>query len=77
MSNPMELLKLKDRLEIFNGQHPKALAFFQNVYQRGAVKAGSVLEIKVTGPEGETYVSNIRVTPEDMETMKILKNIKS
>ena len=54
--NPMEMMKLGERLRIFTSQHPKFPA--------------------VTTPEGREFVSNIKVTAEDLETVEILKNLK-
>lgn len=73
--NPMELLKLRERLQIFAGQHPRVPAFLQDVGTNG-VREGSVIELRVTTPEGRSYVTNIKVTAEDMETVEILKHIK-
>lgn len=73
--NPMEMMKLAGRLKIFQEQHPKALAFVRDVTQN-AVREGSVIELKVTDPDGKDYVTNIRVTAEDMETAQILRELQ-
>ncbi len=73
--NPLEMMKLGERFKIFSSQHPKVTPFIQTV-SRDAIREGSVLELKVTDPEGKEYVTNIRVTAEDMETVNILKNMK-
>ncbi len=72
--NPMALLKLKDRFRIFNEEHPKARPFFHTL-RTSAVREGSIIEIKVTDPDGKEYVSNIRVTPNDVETIGILTDL--
>ncbi|MBR3366466.1 MAG: hypothetical protein IKG66_01560 [Lachnospiraceae bacterium] len=73
--NPMELLKLKERLDIFRQQHPRVHPFLSEVRGK-ALQPGSVLEIRVTDPEGKEYVSNIRVTPEDVETIGLLMSLR-
>lgn len=73
--NPMQYMKLMERFRIFQKQHPKAVPFFQQVAS-SAVVPGSVIEMKVTDPNGREYISNIRVTPEDVETAKILQSLK-
>ena len=73
--NPMALLKLKERFSIFTSQHPKVPLFFQHISEKG-LEPGMVLELKVTDNEGNNYVTNMRLTPEDIETLKILRSIK-
>ncbi len=74
--NPMMMMKLASRWKKFNEEHPKVVPFFRAVSDRG-IEAGSVIEIKVTDPQGREYVSNIRVTGDDMETVQMLKNIQN
>lgn len=72
----MEMMKLMNRLKVFQKEHPKALAFIRDVSQNG-IREGSVIEMKVTDPEGKDYVTNIRVTQEDMETVRILRDLQN
>lgn len=69
--NPMFLMQAKQRLELFQREHPKVLPFL-NTIKSQALREGSVIEIKVTDPEGKEYVSNIRVTANDVETVRLL-----
>ncbi|MGI6107227.1 MAG: hypothetical protein ACOX8B_04755 [Lachnospiraceae bacterium] len=73
--NPMQMMKLKERMDLFNREHPKMQAFLADV-SANAVQEGSVVEFKVTRPDGKTYVSNIRLTADDMETLSMLKKAK-
>lgn len=73
--NPMQMMKLMERLKIFQQQHPKAEPFFRQV-AGSVLEPGAVIEVKVTDVSGKEYVSNIRVTPEDVETMRILQDLK-
>ncbi len=75
-ANPMELMKLAERYQIFSSQHPKVPAFVKDVTER-AIREDAVIEIKVTDPEGKEYVTNMKVTPEDQETFGILKGLLS
>lgn len=70
--NPASLLKLKKRYEIFSQQHPKILMFFKNVFVR-EIEPGTVIEIKVTDKDGKSAVTNMRLTPEDVETIQMLR----
>ena len=74
--NPMELLKMRERLGIFQQQHSRFPLFLKDVGERAAV-AGSIVEIKVTDPEGKTYITNIRLTPEDIETLEMMKKLRA
>ncbi|MBO5520166.1 MAG: hypothetical protein J5973_00645 [Eubacterium sp.] len=69
--NPMALMKMKERLKIFNQEHPKVGPFFQVLHER-AMMEGTILELKATTPDGQEYVSNIRLTPNDVETLRTL-----
>ena len=69
--NPMFLMQAKQRLELFQKEHPKVLPFF-NTVKAQALREGTVLELKVTDPDGKEYVSNIRLTANDVETVRML-----
>ena len=71
--NPMDLMKLRSRLDTFQRQHPRFPAFLKDVGEN-AVMPGTVLEIKVTTPEGRELVSNIRLTEEDVETINMARS---
>lgn len=73
--NVKNLMKMKQRLSLFNQQHPKVGAFFQDVGTH-AIAPGSIVEMKVTDPAGKNYVMNIRLTPDDIETIQMLQNQK-
>ena len=68
--NPMEFMKLKERMDIFMNQHPRVMPFFQAL--SGRITEGSVIEMKVTQPDGTDLVCNIRVTADDLKTVGIL-----
>lgn len=69
--NPMFFMQAKQRLELFRQDHPKILPFL-NTVKAQALKEGSVIEIKVTDPDGKELVSNLRVTKNDVETVQML-----
>ena len=73
--NPMALLKLKERYRLFMQQHPKVRPFFSTITKK-AVMEGSVMEIKVTTPDGQEYVSNIRLTEDDLKTFQMVLDMK-
>ena len=49
--------------------------FFQAAAQ--SIGEGSVIEISVTSPEGKKICTNMRVTAEDMDLVRNLKNINA
>ena len=69
--NPMQMMKLGERLKLFQSQHPRVLAFVKEVKEH-ALAEGSVIEVKVSDPAGREYVTNLRVTAEDMETVRMV-----
>ncbi len=44
------------------------------VYQNG-IKEGSILEINVTLPDGQSLNSNLKISAEDMKLIEELKNL--
>ena len=73
--NPMQLVQMAERLRIFRSQHPKVLEFLQ-VVVKNDLEPGVVMELKVTDNNGKVSVTNIRLTPEDIETIEIIKSIR-
>ena len=71
--NPIAMMQAAGRIKIFKEQHPKAIAFIQSVSE-GDLREGTVIEVKVTTPEGKVSVSNIKLTLDDMETFNLFKN---
>lgn len=73
--NPMEMMKLGERFRIFQSQHPRAIAFVQDV-AANAIQEGTIMELKVTMPDGKERITNIKLTADDLETIRIMKNLK-
>ena len=71
MVNPAALLSFKKKWDEFATRHPRFVAFLGALKNQG-VAEGSVIDIKVTMPNGEAYQSNIKLTPEDVELIKSL-----
>ena len=73
--NPMMLIQLKEKIDTFRTEHPKMVPFFKMINQK-ALSEGSVLEIKATSVDGNEYVSNIKVTANDIELIKLLSAMR-
>ena len=69
--NPMILMQLHQRIAQFQQDHPKFPPFLEAV-KNNALKEGTIVDIKVTSPEGTTLASNIKLTTNDIETIKLL-----
>lgn len=74
--NPLKMMQLSAAMKQFQAAHPKFIHFWNAVRARG-LREGTILELKVTTPEGETLVTNIRVTPEDLELLRELREMAS
>lgn len=74
-NNPKDMMEFANRMNLFQQQHPKTVAFAQEIMQQG-IQEGTVVEMKVTEPNGKEYISNFRVTSDDMQTLEMLKNMQ-
>lgn len=69
MINPAALLQFRKSWGAFEQRHPKFVMFIKAVFQNG-VGEGSVIDIKVTLPDGRELESNMKITAEDVEFIK-------
>ncbi len=72
--NPAALLQMMNLWNRFQNNHPKFPKFLHAVAQNG-IKEGSIIEIRVTTAEGESFDSNLKISADDMELMEQIKNI--
>ncbi len=70
--NPADIFKFRQRLSIFNEQHPRVMPFMQAA--AGKIAEGAVIEVTVTSPAGESITSNIKITADDLETIAMLQS---
>ena len=71
MINPIKLMKMKNAWSRFTANHPKFTRFLNAVVSRG-IQEGTVFEFKVTSPDGQELVTNMRLSAEDIELWKEL-----
>ncbi len=76
MINPMEIMKIKQRLDTFNSDHPKVGPFFRSI-GKNAMMPGTIVELKVTTPDGKDFISNIKVNENDVETLRSILDLSS
>lgn len=72
--NPMDMMQFASRFSLFNQQHPKFGMFIKSVANKG-IEEGAVMEVKFTSPDGQEYVSNIRLTADDIQTIEMIKGM--
>ena len=64
------LLKIKGAWETFSNNHPRFMPFCQ------AIDAGTIIEVKVTSPDGKEYTTNMKLTQSDMDLFGTLKSMR-
>ena len=68
------IMKFKGAWDTFNKNHPKFWPFMQAV-GREAVTDGTIIEVKVTSPEGKEYNTNMKITQSDLDLFAQLKTM--
>ncbi len=71
--NLMNLMQLKEAWSIFKDNHPK-FPLFLKVASESALKEGSMIEIRVTSPEGKTLTTNMKLKASDLELIEQLRS---
>ena len=71
MINPIKLMKMKNAWSRFAANHPKFPLFLNAIVKRG-IQEGTIFEFKVTSPDGQELVTNMRLSADDIELLKEL-----
>lgn len=74
MMNPAMIFKIKGMWDEFKGNHPKFPRFLQAVV-RQPMEEGTVLELTIKHPNGDTLASNVKLTASDLELIEQLKQM--
>lgn len=74
MQNPAAILQMMNLWNRFQNNHPKFPRFLSAV-AKSAIKEGSIIEIKVTTAEGESYASNLKINADDMEMIRQIREM--
>ena len=69
--DPIKLMKLKNSINAFQARHSKFVNFIHTMSGQ-CMKEGTVIEVNVTTPDGKRYVSNMKVSTEDVEFLSNL-----
>lgn len=68
------IMKFKGAWDTFTKNHPKFMPFLQAV-GREAVADGTIIEVKVTSPDGREYNTNMKITQSDLDLFAQLKGM--
>ena len=71
--NPMILMQMQQRMQTFQQDHPKFFPFLKAVGDN-ALEEGTVLAMEVTTKDVKKLESNIKLTANDVETIRMLMN---
>ena len=71
--NLMNLMQLKESWAVFKDNHPK-FPLFLKAALKSSLKEGSVVEIRVTSPEGKTIATNLKLKASDLELLEQWKS---
>ena len=71
--NPFEMMQFNNRFNTFGQQHPRVIAFFEE--NGHELREGTVVEIRLKTPEGKEMITNMRLTPDDVQTLEMIKKM--
>lgn len=71
--NPMMFMQLQQRIQTFQQDHPKFVPFLMAI-KDNALQEGTVLGVTVTTPDGKKIESNIKLTANDIETIRMMSD---
>lgn len=72
MINPSNFFQMKTMWDRFAANHPKFPRFLQAA-ANSSIGEGTVIEVKIIKPDGDTVASNLKLTEDDMELFRQLK----
>lgn len=68
------IMKIKGAWDTFTRNHPKFMPFMQAVGKE-AIGEGTIIEVKVTAPDGREYNTNMKLTQSDMDLFASMKGM--
>ncbi len=74
MVNPAMIFKIKSMWDEFARNHPKFPRFLLAASNQ-AMEEGTVIELIIRHPDGNTLASNVKLTASDMELINQLKQM--
>ncbi len=74
LQNPASVFQMMNLWNKFKQNHPKFPQFMMAVHQNG-IREGSIIEINVTTPDGQSLNSNLKISADDMKLIEELKSL--
>ena len=68
-----KILKAKQAWDTFGRNHPKFQAFLE-AFNSHEISEGTVIEVSVKYPDGNTMKSNLMVSRDDLDLLGMLRN---
>jgi hypothetical protein len=68
------VMRVKNAWDTFTRNHPKLMPFMQAV-GREAIADGTIIEVKVTSPQGKEYNTNMKITQSDLDLFDQMKTM--
>lgn len=69
------MMKLGGLWGKFTKNHPKFPQFIKALQSNG-IKADTIIDVKITYPDGKTVDSNLKITESDLQLIEELKKLK-
>lgn len=73
--NPAMVFQMLNLWNRFKKNHPKFPLFLKVAAEKG-VQEGSIIEIRVTRADGESFETNLRLSADDMAMLEEMKSMK-
>ena len=70
--NPMALMKIMNAKNKFHASHPTFGAFLYAAFA-GGIQEGTIIEMKVTKPDGTEMTTNLKIKQSDLELLQELR----
>lgn len=70
-----KFMQIRRIMEQLQRSHPRFPAFLTAVRAAG-IHEGTVIEVKVTEPDGREFITNVRVKEEDLEAVRALGELQ-
>lgn len=74
MMNPAMIFKIKGMWDEFAGNHPKFPRFLKAAVSQ-PMEEGTIVELAIRHPNGDTIASNVKLTASDIELIGQLKQM--
>ncbi len=69
--NPASLMKILSAKNAFDKNHPKLKNYFSAIKDKG-IAEGTVIQLKITNPDDNPMIANIKVQQSDLELLSEL-----